>query len=76
MKISIEHKKPDPLSGISNEAILHNVSIEHPSDSLNATDMARLLFYAMTACSYHPNSVRSGFYDIAMENGFDPESDE
>lgn len=76
MKISIEHKKPDSFSEMSAEHVSHNVTIDHPSDDLDATEMARLLFYAMTACSYHPNSVRSGFYDIAMENGFDPESSE
>lgn len=74
MKISIEHKKPIESAIAANE-ISHNVSIEHPCDDLDATQAARLMFYAMTAASYHPNSVARAFNEIAIENGFDPDEE-
>ena len=75
MKISIEHKCPSRSNDIVPSEVSHDVSIEHPCDDLDATDMARLLFYAMTACSYHPNSVATAFNEIALENGFDPDKE-
>lgn len=74
MKITIEHSMEVP-GGVPADEISHNVSIEHPCDDMNATQLARLLFYAMTACSYHPNSVAVAFNEIAIENGLDTSPD-
>lgn len=73
MKISIEHKGPIISAESLADEISHNVTIEHPCDDLDATQVARLLFYVMAAASYHPNSIARAFNEIALENGFNPD---
>lgn len=75
MKISIEHKSPIINTDSPAEEISHNVTIEHPCDDLDATQVARLVFYAMNAASYHPNSVARAFNEVALENGFSPDEE-
>lgn len=77
MKITIEHKKPTVADGsVSAEMVSHNVTIDHPFDDMNGTDLARLLFWAMIGLSYHPETAAKAFFNIAIEQGFDPEEDD
>lgn len=69
MKISIEFDNQDQRA--QSDESHHSIAISHPDDNMDATSLARLVFYAMIGLSYHPSSVCRAFQEVAAENGFE-----
>ena len=68
MKIEIKCTSGKSNTHVDNECVSHDVLVEHPSDDLTATHLARLVFYAILAAGYHQSSVAHAFEAIAEEN--------